>query len=88
MDGNRENNNGMQGASETYQNNTESFGNVSESEAKDSETFRNVEGDVSETSRTFQKLSERTAEHTLSVRDTAKIFESAHFPLTERTIIN
>jgi hypothetical protein len=88
MDGNTYNTNDTQTVSETYENNQGHLGNASESEARDSETFPNNENAVSETFRKVPSLSERTAEHTLSVRDTAKIFESAHVPLRERTVIN
>lgn len=85
MNDTNENTSDVQSVSETYENNPR---NVSESEGNDSEAVRNNSERSDVVSETFPNLSERTAEHTLSVRDTAKIFESAHFPLTERTVIN
>jgi hypothetical protein len=74
---------------------TNELPNVSESFGKEEETFPNASERlpkesvrVSETFRTSSMLSERTAYHTLPVRDVAKIFESASFPVTERTVIN
>lgn len=54
-------------------NNSENFGNV----PKDTETFRTV-----------PNLSERKENHTLSVREVARMFEAAGVVRTERSIIN
>jgi len=52
---------------------SEEFGNI----PKDSEPFRNV-----------QNVSERRSDHTLTVREVARMFEAAGVPRTERSITN
>jgi hypothetical protein len=88
MDDENAHNNDGKNVSEAYEHNLEHFRNVSENELKDYEAVPNHSERSDIVSETFPNLSERSAEHTLSVRDTAKIFESAAFPLTERTVIN
>jgi hypothetical protein len=63
-------------------------GPASEDLPKDSEGLGRASEVGSETDRKFRKLSERTEEHTVTVREAAKIFEEANLPVTERTIIN
>lgn len=72
---------------------SEAFGNV----PHDSERFRNVPhpsesfGTVpkgAEAFRNVPKLSERTENHTLTVRDAARMFEAAGVARTERSIVN
>lgn len=57
----------------SVQNDSEPFGNV----PKGAEDFRTV-----------RKISERTENHTLTVREVARLFESAGVPRTERSIVN
>jgi hypothetical protein len=52
-----------------------------------SEDFRNMRND-SETFRTIPKNSERKENHTLTVREVARMFESAGVARTERSIVN
>lgn len=51
------------------------------------ETFGSVP-QGSETFRTIPKAAERTDQHTLTVREVARLFEQAGVPRTERSIIN
>jgi len=64
-------------------NSSESFGNL----PKSSETFRTVRND-SETFGTLPNPSARKENHTLTVREVARMFESAGVARTERSIIN
>jgi hypothetical protein len=64
-------------------NGSESFGNF----PKDSEGFGNFPH-ASEGFRTLQKPSERGENHTLTVREVARMFEAAGVARTERSIIN
>ena len=61
----------------------ETFGSV----PQDSEVFRTVPNDA-EPFRTVRNVSERTENHTLTVREVARLFEQAGVPRTERSIIN
>jgi len=63
--------------------NSESFGNVPHSWAN----FGSIPHDA-ETFRTIRNGAERTDQHTLAVREVARIFEDAGVPRTERSIIN
>ena len=63
--------------------NSESFGNVPNSSAN----FGSIPHGA-ETFRTFRNGAERTDQHTLTVRDVARLFEDAGVPRTERSIIN
>jgi hypothetical protein len=71
----------------------EDFGNVRKDSAgfgnvpNGSEPFRNVRNDA-EGFRTFPKAAERTENHTLTVREAAKLFEAAGVARTERSIVN
>ena len=56
---------------------SERFGKVRKQNEPSSEDFGN-----------FPNVSERTADHVLTVRDVAKMFENAGVPRTERSIIN
>jgi hypothetical protein len=56
---------------------SERFGKVRKQNQPSSEDFGN-----------FPNVSERTADHVLTVRDVAKMFENAGVPRTERSIIN
>ena|SRR5438477_3575510 len=64
-------------------NNSAPFGNV----PSDSEPFGNIPH-PSEEFRTGPKLSERSESHTLTVREVARMFESAGVARTERSIVN
>ena len=61
----------------------ETFGSVPQS----AETFRTVPN-AAEPFRTVRNVSERTENHTLTVREVARLFEQAGVPRTERSIIN
>lgn len=61
----------------------ETFGSV----PHDSEVFRTVPNDA-EPFRTVRNVSERTENHTLTVREVARLFEQAGVPRTERSIIH
>lgn len=74
--------------SERLQNNSESFGNNSEGVQKDSETIPNTSENKEESFGNKNLLSEKTPDHTLSVREVARLFEEAGAPRTERSIIN
>lgn len=63
--------------------NSEGFGNVPNSSAN----FGSILHDA-ETFRTFRNGAERTDQHTLTVREVARLFEEAGVPRTERSIIN
>ena len=63
--------------------NSESFGNVPNASAN----FGSVPH-VAETFRTIRNGAERTDQHTLTVREVARLFEDAGVPRTERSIIN
>ena len=67
---------------------SESFGNSSESKANLSETETQVSESKEEIFRKLTKASEKTVDHSLTVRETAKIFEDSGVPRTERSIIN
>jgi hypothetical protein len=56
---------------------SETFGNVRKSQTTSSENFRTV-----------PNLSEKTPDHTMTVRDVAKAFENKGVSRTERSIIN
>ena len=60
----------------------------SERSSTSSEDLGNVQKDDSETKEEFRDSPERTEDHTITVRDAAKLFEDAAIPITERTIIN
>ena len=62
---------------------SEEFGNIPQA----SEPFGNVRNDA-EPFRNVRKLSERTENHTLTVREVARLFENESVPRTERSIIN
>ena len=64
-------------------NDSEGFGNV----RNDSETFGTVRKDA-ESFRSVPKPSERKENHTLTVREAAKLFEAAGVARTERSIVN
>jgi hypothetical protein len=64
-------------------NDSEAFGKV----PNGSETFRTVRNDA-EQFRSIPKSSERTENHSLTVREAARIFETAGVARTERSIIN
>ena len=61
----------------------EGFGNV----PKVSEIFRTFPN-ASETFRTIRKGAEKTEHHTLTVRESTRLFEQAGVPRTERSIVN
>ena len=61
----------------------EDFGNVPNASA----TFGTIPNDA-EPFRTVRNVSERTENHTLTVREVARLFEQAGLPRTERSIIN
>ena len=63
--------------------NSEGFGNVPNSSAN----FGSIPHGA-ETFRTFRNGAERTDQHTLTVREVARLFEEAGVPRTERSIIN
>jgi hypothetical protein len=67
---------------------SEHFGNETPMLPNVSETFPKESENPSETFGNAPHVSERTVHHTLPVRDVAKIFEGADFPVTERTVIN
>src|ERR1043166_3629039 len=67
----------------TVRNPSEPFGNV----PNGSEAFRNVRN-ASEGFRSVPKGSERKEDHTLTVREAARMFETAGVARTERSIIN
>ena len=67
---------------------SESFGNSSESKANLSEKEIQVSEGKEEIFRKLTKASEKTVDHSLTVRETAKIFEDSGVPRTERSIIN
>jgi hypothetical protein len=83
----------QQNSSGNIPNNSEAFGNVrNDSESfrtvpNHSETFGTVPNDA-EPFRTVPKLSERKENHTLTVRDAARMFEAAGVARTERSIVN
>ena len=54
---------------------------------QDAEGFGNIPH-VAETFRTTRNAAERTEQHTLTVREVARLFEAAGVPRTERSIIN
>lgn len=60
--------------SEDMPNNSDGLGNGAEAVMGNNPKFRN--------------LAAKTADHTVTVREAAKIFEEANLPVTERTIIN
>ena len=62
---------------------SEDFGNVPNASA----TFRTIPNDA-EPFRTVRNNTERTENHTLTVREVARLFEQAGVPRTERSIIN
>lgn len=62
---------------------SEGFGNVPQG----SEAFGKIP-QPSETFRAVRNISERTQNHTLTVREVARLFEQAGVPRTERSIIN
>lgn len=62
---------------------SETFGTVPHPSA----SFRNLPN-ASASFRTFPKPSERTANHTLTVREVARMFEDAAVSRTERSIVN
>lgn len=62
---------------------SETFGTV----PHPSETFRSIPN-VSAPFRMFPKIAERTASHTLAVREVARLFEAAGVSRTERSIVN
>ena len=62
---------------------SEAFGNV----PSDSEPFRTLPNDA-EDFRKVRNGSARTENHTLTVRDVAKMFEQAGVPRTERSVVN
>ena len=63
--------------------NSESFGNVPNASAN----FGSIP-QRTETFRTIRNGTERTDQHTLTVREVARLFEDAGVPRTERSIIN
>jgi hypothetical protein len=63
-------------------------GPASEEMPKDSESVGNGSEEASESGPKFRNRAERTEDHTVTVREAAKIFEEAGLPVTERTIIN
>ena len=67
----------------TLPNDSAPFGNV----PKASERFRTVRNDA-ESFRMIPKLSERQENHTLTVREAARMFETAGVARTERSIVN
>jgi hypothetical protein len=67
----------------TLPNDSASFGNI----PKASEPFRTVRNDA-ESFRTVPKHSERKENHTLTVREAARMFEAAGVARTERSITN
>jgi hypothetical protein len=67
----------------TLPNDSATFGNV----PKASEPFRTIPNDA-ESFRTFPKPSERKENHTLTVRESARLFEAARVARTERSITN
>ena len=77
---------------EDYPTQHQDFGMPSEVDQKDSETPLEGSEDapkVSDERIGYEtKSSEKTEHHTLSVRQTAKIFEQNRIPITERTILN
>lgn len=73
-------------SSETFgnvRNDSEHFGKV----PNDSEAFRTIPKDA-ESFRNVPKVSERKENHTLTVREAARLFETAGVARTERSIIN
>jgi chromosome segregation ATPase len=90
MDQNHQNH---QNPPETFPNDSAEFGNV----RKGSEGFRNIPHlsetfgtipNASEAFRNVPKFSERKENHTLTVRDAARMFEAAGVARTERSIVN
>ncbi len=82
-----------QNSSGTVPNNSEGFGSL----PNGSESFRSVPHNSetfgtapkgSESFRSFPKASERKENHTLTVRDAARMFETAGVARTERSIVN
>jgi len=67
---------------------SESFGNVSERNKNVSEPTHNFSESENQPFRKRTKASEKTDIHTLTVRETAKIFEDSGVLRTERSIIN
>jgi hypothetical protein len=61
---------------------------ASEDLPKDSEGVGNGSEEASEIDPQIRNHAERTEDHTITVREAAKIFEEANLPVTERTIIN
>jgi len=77
---------GVQNGTETFRtvpNVSEPFGNV----PHDSEPFRKLPNDA-EAFRSIPKTSERKENHTLTVREAARMFEAAGVARTERSITN
>jgi len=79
---------GLPKSSEDFRSTSESIPNVSESVRKDSEASPNLSERNTETFGNKKSLSEKTEDHTLSVREVARLFEEAGAPRTERSIIN
>ena len=77
-------------ASESLPNDSEDFGNRSEPVQNPSEVRSIISEPLSEKLEFSgnNALSEKTANHTLSVREAARLFEDAGVPRTERSIIN
>ena len=73
----------MQWYTTSMVNDSQNFRNL----PKDSESFGNLPN-ITETFRSFPNARERTENHTLTVRETARMFESAGVARTERSIIN
>jgi hypothetical protein len=84
-----------QASSETFGNlpnqdetTSEPFRSVPKQDAEVSEGFGNPPAEASATIRKPRTVSERTAHHTLTVRDVARMFEEAGVTRTERSVIN
>jgi hypothetical protein len=78
----------MDNDSENSGNFPQETGPASEDLPKDSEGVGSGSEEASESGPVFRNYAERTEDHTVTVRDAAKIFEEANMPATERTIIN
>ena len=72
-----------QNSSETLPHTSADFGNV----PHDSEPFSTLQN-VAEGFRKIPQISERKESHTLTVREVARMFETAGVPRTERSIVN
>ena len=72
-----------QNSSETLPHTSADFGNVPHA----SEAFSTVQN-VAEGYRTIPQIAERKESHTLTVREVARMFETAGVPRTERSIVN